>query len=410
MDLDVSSGEYFAPRFLIPHTRLLRCGVWNQRCLFVAMAVWTVVGSAGLLRGQMSDEEKRRLFLQSREDIRPVPKVSPSATPRPKPRPATTSEPTPRLRPTAEPDAPDTSDEPTPTPQPRATPDEPIATPRPSPKATPREASTPTPEVTPIPKAKPKSTPDNEDFITLPDEVAPNTKSSPAPTTKPTPETPPPSPVASPVQIPKGKTPEGQQLDAPIRIEKSGREDDQGIEPPRRQNFGGLFKRWRYLSPATRKAIDSAPVKRGRWKYIIIHNSGTRQGNARIFDVYHRRVRKMQNGLAYQFVIGNGNSSGNGEIEIGNRWTRQINGGHVASDYLNDISLGICLVGDLNRDQPTPAQLAALDELITYLRGRVGKIKGKQAIVKGHKEINPKPTDCPGDRFPLRWLRQKFGS
>ena len=180
------------------------------------------------------------------------------------------------------------------------------------------------------------------------------------------------------------------------------------MEPVPKFQFGGFFKRYRYLTPATRKAIDQAKVQRGRWKYIVVHNSGTRQGNARIFDVYHRRVRKMQNGLAYHFVIGNGNSSGNGEIEIGDRWTRQINGGHVASDYLNNIALGICLVGDLNRDKPTAQQLAALDELITYLRSRVGKIKGQQAIVKGHKEINPKPTDCPGDRFDLGWLRQRF--
>jgi hypothetical protein len=170
------------------------------------------------------------------------------------------------------------------------------------------------------------------------------------------------------------------------------------------------MKRWRYLTPAVRKAIDNAKVRKGRWKYIIVHNSGTRQGNARIFDNYHRRVRKMENGLAYHFVIGNGASSGNGQIEIGPRWTRQINGGHVASNYLNDISIGICLVGDLNRDLPTKAQLEALDELCSYLRNRVGKVKGKPAIVKGHKEINPKPTDCPGDRFPLSFLRKRFGN
>ena len=170
------------------------------------------------------------------------------------------------------------------------------------------------------------------------------------------------------------------------------------------------MKRWRYLSSSVRKAIDDAKVQNGRWKYIVVHNSGTRQGNARVFDLYHRNVRKMQNGLAYHFVIGNGNSSGNGEIEVGDRWIRQINGGHVASDYLNDIALGICLVGDLNRDMPTKDQLAALDELCTYLRARVGKIKGQPAIVKGHKEINPKPTDCPGDKFPLGWLHGRFGN
>ena len=157
-----------------------------------------------------------------------------------------------------------------------------------------------------------------------------------------------------------------------------------------------------------RRAIDKAPVQRGRWKYIIIHNSATRQGNAKIFDNYHTRVRKMSNGLAYHFVIGNGTSSGDGEIEIGSRWTRQINGGHVASDYLNNISIGICLVGDFDRDKPTKAQLDSLRELITYLRGRTGRT-GRQFIqVRGHREINPKPTSCPGKNFPTSTIRREF--
>jgi len=197
-------------------------------------------------------------------------------------------------------------------------------------------------------------------------------------------------------------------LDAPILIEKSGLQESQGEEPAPKST-GGWFKRWRYLSPSVRQAIDRAPVKKGRWKYIIVHNSGTRQGNARIFANSHRRVRKMPNGLAYHFVIVNGPSSGDGEIEIGPRWTKQINGGHVASDYLNNIALGVCFVGDFNRDVPTKAQLAALDELLVYLRGRVGKIKGKPAIIVPHKKINPKPTDCPGDKFPYSWLKGRFG-
>jgi len=165
---------------------------------------------------------------------------------------------------------------------------------------------------------------------------------------------------------------------------------------------------YRYLTPAVRRAIDRAPVRRGRWKYIVVHNSGSRVGNAHIFDVYHRRVRHMVNGLAYHFVIGNGHGSGNGQIEIGHRWVAQLNGGHVASDYLNDIALGICLVGDYNRSVPTKAQLTALNELITYLRYRVGRVQGKESIVKAHKEINPRPTDCPGRYFPYRWMHHEF--
>jgi hypothetical protein len=343
----------------------------------------------------MSEEQKRQLFLQTKERITPVSKPSPSATPRPKPKPASTPKPKPKTKPKAS------------------------STPRKAPSSTVKrtpvskaqkeeEKPVPTPEDIVTPEEKP-SVSDSQDYILIPGEESqpaiPSSTPSPAAEVK-TQEKPAP---ASP-QVPKGRTPAGRPLDAPILIEKSGLQEDAGYEPPTKSLFGGFMKRYRYLTPSVRKAIDNAKVQRGRWKYIIVHNSGTRQGNARIFESYHRKVRKMPNGLAYHFVIGNGNSSGNGQIEIGNRWTRQINGGHVASDYLNDISLGICLVGDLNRDLPTKDQLGALDELCSYLRDRVGKNKGRLAIVKGHKEINPKPTDCPGDRFPLGWLRKRFGN
>jgi hypothetical protein len=192
--------------------------------------------------------------------------------------------------------------------------------------------------------------------------------------------------------------------DDSIVVQKSGAEAEKDLVP----SSGGGGVSWQYLTPAVRKAIDDARVARNRWKYIIVHNSGTRQGNARIFDYYHRYVRRMPNGLAYHFVIGNGTSSGNGQVEIGNRWVRQLNGGHVHSDYLNYISIGICLVGDFNRDLPTKAEYEALDELIRYLRRRVGKVDGRYSIVRGHKEINPRPTDCPGNRFPLNWLHRSF--
>ena len=193
-------------------------------------------------------------------------------------------------------------------------------------------------------------------------------------------------------------------------IEKSGIEEPSPAPKASTGSFFGWFTRWKYLSKSVREEIDRAPVEKGRWRYLVVHNSGTRQGNAKAFDYYHTQVRKMPNGLAYQFVIGNGTSSGDGQIEVGPRWKRQINGGHVHSDYLNNIALGICLVGDFNQEQPTPKQLEALDELLRYLRQRVGKTEGKWAAVKAHREINPPrwPTDCPGNDFPYRWLHNRF--
>jgi hypothetical protein len=231
-------------------------------------------------------------------------------------------------------------------------------------------------------------------------------KTLPEPSRAPTPEPcPPPRPVSSPA-LPQANLP------SDITIEKSGLEEDQGLEPPpptpARRGWWPWSRpeNYRYLTGATIEAIRKAPVQRGRWKFVIVHNSGTRQGNARAFDYYHRKIRRMRNGLAYHFVIGNGTSSRNGQIEIGDRWRRQINGGHVHSDYMNNIALGVCLVGDFNRDQPTRAQLDACEELIRYLQERCGKSDGRSLIVRPHREVNPPrwATDCPGDAFPYNWF------
>jgi hypothetical protein len=197
-----------------------------------------------------------------------------------------------------------------------------------------------------------------------------------------------------------------------LTIEKYGYEKPRGFWS---RLFGGGGRSsgsgagYRYITASVRSQIDRAPVSRGRWQFIVVHNSGTRQGNAAAFDYYHRRFKRMQNGLAYHFVIGNGTSSGNGQIEVGDRWRRQINGGHVHSDYLNNIALVICLVGDFNRDQPTRAQLECCEELVRYLRQRCGKIDSSHyPIVKPHREVNPPrwATDCPGNVFPYSWFRR----
>ncbi len=289
----------------------------------------------------------------------------------------------------------------TPKPTPRATPK---STPRATPKAIPRSTPRVTPRVTP--RAKPKATPRKKQQRLSKTKAKPTPKPKATPTRRTT--------TAETKRDSDGSRSKRDQ--SAVVIQKSGRQEEQGYaQPPKEKRSGNFFQRifggskdYKYLTRSVRERIDSARVRKGRWKYIIIHNSGTRQGNAAIFHHYHKNVRKMRNGMAYHFVIGNGRKSGNGQIEIGARWDRQINGGHVASDYLNNIAIGICLVGDFNRDVPTTAQLEALEELIDYLHRRVGKVEGRKSIVKAHKEINPRPTDCPGRKFPYRWLKRTF--
>jgi outer membrane biosynthesis protein TonB len=321
----------------------------------------------------------------------------------------------------------------TPTPKPRATAKKKKTTKAsPSPKAKPKPSETPEAkktkstngsdeDVTPTPgkKKKAKTSPSagKKKKGKKSPGVSPKKsgKASVSPVEEPA--LPSPSPSPSPSATPQSTPRQAFTTDTipQVNVEKSGFLGDQGYEPPPtpapKHGWWPWSRRevtYRYLSRAVRSEIDRAPVMRRRWQFIVVHNSGTRQGSARIFDYYHRHVRRMQNGLAYHFVIGNGTSTGNGEIEVGDRWRRQINGGHVHSDYLNNIALGICLVGDFNRDQPTQRQLEACEELIRYLRQRCGKIDAHYAVVRPHREVNPPQwaTDCPGDDFPYQWFRR----
>jgi hypothetical protein len=336
------------------------------RFLFLSLlGLWFLQGTA--LRAELTEEEKRKQFLKAREEMHTVPLTTPKeATPKPKPKP-----------------------KPAATPKP-----EPEATPKPKPKPDPEPTPKPKPEATPKPKPEPEPTPKLPPATPRPIPATPRippVTPRPAPPVTPPPVTPAPKPVPT----------------APVTIEKTGFVPQQNYQPA---PAVGWFERWKYITKPLQKEIRDAKVLSRRWRYIVVHNSGTRQGNAKAFEYYHRNVRGMPNGMAYHFVIGNGSSSGDGEIEVGNRWRRQLQGGHVHSDYLNNIALGICLVGDFNRDKPTQRQIEACEELIRYLRQRVGKIDGKWAIVKPHRDINPPrwPTDCPGDRFPFQWLRQRF--
>ncbi len=155
---------------------------------------------------------------------------------------------------------------------------------------------------------------------------------------------------------------------------------------------------------AVRQATQNISPENGRWKYIVAHHSAVRNGNAESYDRYHRR-RGMQNGLAYHFVIGNGVDSGDGEIEIGPRWTGQIDGGHVRSHLYNQYGIGICLVGNFEKDRPTSRQLAAFSELVAYLGYDVLDGNFKLTV---HKEVDRNHTVCPGRFFPVADMHRRF--
>ena len=134
------------------------------------------------------------------------------------------------------------------------------------------------------------------------------------------------------------------------------------------------------------------------WQYIVIHHSDTDVGNAASFDAYHRS-RGWENGLGYDFVIGNGTRSRDGEIEVGPRWRSQLVGAHAGVALYNERGIGICLVGNFEKYRPTQRQLQACVELVDYL-SRTYNIPRKNIL--RHKDV--KDTKCPGRYFPFEAL------
>lgn len=136
------------------------------------------------------------------------------------------------------------------------------------------------------------------------------------------------------------------------------------------------------------------------WKSIVIHHTATGTGSVESIHAAHLRREDSRGtpwlGIGYHFVIGNGSGMGDGEIEPTFRWRTQIHGAHAGVEEHNQHGIGIALVGNFDKEPPTPAQLAAVKRLVGALKAEYG-ITSRDVI--GHSDI--RATACPGKYFPL---------
>lgn len=146
-----------------------------------------------------------------------------------------------------------------------------------------------------------------------------------------------------------------------------------------------------------------------QWTAIVIHHSGTTNGNAAIFDEWHRQGNHWE-GVGYDFVIGNGTDSADGRVEVTFRWRKQQTGAHckTPNNWANKNAVGICLVGNFNNTAPTSRQMQSLVKLIGFLQNRYGIPKSR---IYGHKDTpGARATDCPGRNFPMARLKSMLDS
>jgi hypothetical protein len=159
------------------------------------------------------------------------------------------------------------------------------------------------------------------------------------------------------------------------------------------------------LPPTAMAGIPTAwvpPVASRPWLWIVVHHSATTTGGAAAFDKMHRA--KGWDELGYDFVIGNGTDTANGQIEVGPRWTKQKIGAHAKSsdNRFNEYGIGICLVGNFEVEKPTAKQLASLEKLIAYMM--VTYHIAPDHILR-HKDT--KETACPGKYLDINLIRRQ---
>ena len=134
------------------------------------------------------------------------------------------------------------------------------------------------------------------------------------------------------------------------------------------------------------------------WSEIVVHHSAGELGGLELIDRYHRTKRKWDS-AGYDFIIGNGSFTGDGEIEVSSRWEAQADGAHCL--HHNDVAIGICLVGnfDVRDEKPSPFQMLSLEQLVAYLCVRYN-IPPDHVYL--HHDVAGAQTRCPGQNFPLK--------
>lgn len=144
-----------------------------------------------------------------------------------------------------------------------------------------------------------------------------------------------------------------------------------------------------------------------RWQAIVIHHSGQSFGNAQTLAEQHRAAGR--GGLGDHFVIGNGDGAGDGEVQVGYRWTNQLPGAQVHGSvgghdrWYNQHAVEICLIGNGDDHAPTTAQMQQLVHLVTALQRRLDIPADRVYLMS-----NITRGSSPGVLFPTAWFRQRL--
>lgn len=160
------------------------------------------------------------------------------------------------------------------------------------------------------------------------------------------------------------------------------------------------------LIPNTRGPRPNIPLyMTTRWTHIVIHHTATGDGSAYSIDNLHLQ-RGWENGMGYDFLIDNGTrGKTSGQIEVGPRWIKQMDGAHTKQGDWNKKAIGICVVGNYSETGLPDRMLESLVFLVTTLKGFY-RIPDRNIV--GHRDVPGAATECPGKFFPWNEFKRRI--
>lgn len=135
-------------------------------------------------------------------------------------------------------------------------------------------------------------------------------------------------------------------------------------------------------------------------KKLIVHHTGGRLGrldSPGLIKLRHKYLRGFDN-IGYHYVIGAGMLTEDGRVYEGR--DVELVGAHTKGS--NSDSIGVVLIGNLNKSFPTEKQVKSLTELLAE---NCKKYDILPSSIYGHNEVSNE-TDCPGEYLSMDYVRQ----
>ena len=162
------------------------------------------------------------------------------------------------------------------------------------------------------------------------------------------------------------------------------------------------------LGPHLAMPVDAAhPQHRGRHavaariiQHILVGRAlGTAIGRVEVERPVLADAMIADRGVDWRIAI-----VARGEIQVGQRWNRQMSATPPpGANGIDPNCISICLIGDFDRTVPTPTQVRRLAQLVATLQSRLG-ISGSAVMVVNQ----PQSPAGAGRYFPVTALREQL--